>query len=140
MILTHVGISAAAAAAAAETVNPPSWAVSAHYFTAACWALGDTIRFGCFFFDGLASLASNGSVPGGVDWKLVRYTAGPFFFPLGSAGELAMIIAVVCTMTGTTVMMDWCMRLLVLVWPVGFFPLMRQLLAQRRKHIARTYN
>lgn len=86
--------------------------------TIACWSLGDTIRFGCFGIDTL--------LPGGRTAKNIRYTVAPILFPFGALGEMLMVIEV-----GTVPF-----YLFSLLWPIGFYPLMAQLLKQRRKHFS----
>jgi Protein tyrosine phosphatase-like protein, PTPLA len=97
----------------------PSCSQWQHLMTVFLWSLGDTIRFGCFFLDSL--------VPGGNFAKSVRYTAGPVLFPLGALGEMLMVIAL-AQHTGNKFLYAAAM-----LWPVGFYPLMKQLLKQRRK-------
>ena len=100
-----------------------------HVATVLCWSLGDSIWFGCFFLD---SVASNGS-----RWaKYVRYTVGPILFPLGTLGEMFMVL----TMAVDTYRIDklhsisMCFAALIL-WPIGFYSLFTQLLQQRRKFL-----
>ena len=90
-----------------------------HIFTAFCWSLGEVVRFGCFAADGL--------LPGQSLAKSIRYSVGPILFPLGAAGEMLMVIQAA---------RDGRPRLYLaaMLWPVGFYPLMNQLLRQRRKH------
>ena len=92
-----------------------------HLFTALCWSLGDSVRFACFTLDGI--------VPGGTLAKSIRYTFGPIMFPLGTAGEMFMVIR--AAMNGRPIL-----YLAAALWPAGFYPLMKQLLKQRRKHFA----
>jgi len=92
-----------------------------HLFTSFCWSLGDAIRFGCFTMDGL--------LPGGTLAKSIRYSVGPIMFPLGTVGEMAMVIR--AAMNGRPIL-----YVAAALWPAGFFPLMKQLLRQRRKHFA----
>jgi Protein tyrosine phosphatase-like protein, PTPLA len=92
-----------------------------HLLTAFCWSLGDAIRFGCFTVDGL--------FPGGSLAKSIRYTIGPIFFSVGTLAEMLMVTR--AAMNGRTLL-----YLAAALWPIGFFPLMRQLLYQRRKHFA----
>jgi hypothetical protein len=92
-----------------------------HMLTVTCWSLGDTIRFSCFVLDHL--------VPGGTLAKSVRYTVGPMIFPFGAAGEMLMVVAAAAD--GRPLM-----YLAAALWPAGFYPLMKQLLKQRKKHFA----
>jgi hypothetical protein len=98
-----------------------------HILTVACWSLGDTVRFSCFLLDNL--------FPGGRLAKSVRYTVGPILFPMGTIGEMLMVIAV-GNQTEATVM-----KLLIYgaasLWPVGFYFLFTQLLRQRKKFFGR---
>jgi hypothetical protein len=93
-----------------------------HLLTVFCWSLGDTFRFGCFVLDQL--------VPGGTLAKSVRYSIGPMLFPFGAAGEMFMVVAAAAD--GRPLL-----YLAALLWPVGFYPLWKQLLRQRRKHFAK---
>lgn len=99
-------------------INCNSWQ---HLFTAFCWSLGDAVRFGCFTLDGL--------FPGGTMAKSIRYTVGPVVFPLGTFGEMLMVIR--AAMEGRPTLF-----VAAALWPAGFYPLMKQLLNQRRKHFA----
>jgi Protein tyrosine phosphatase-like protein, PTPLA len=99
----------------------PSCSQWQHLMTVFLWSLGDTIRFGCFFLDSM--------VPGGNFAKSVRYTVGPVLFPLGALGEMLMVIAL-AQHTGNKLLYAAAM-----LWPVGFYPLMKQLLKQRRKFL-----
>lgn len=92
-----------------------------HLFTVICWSVGDSVRFGCFTLDGI--------VPGVTLAKSIRYTFGPIMFPLGTAGEMLMVIR--AAMDGRPTLF-----LAAALWPAGFYPLMKQLLKQRRKHFA----
>lgn len=93
-----------------------------HLLTVTCWALGDTVRFGCFVVDNL--------VPGGSLAKSVRYTAGPLLFPIGAGGEMMMVIAAAAD--GRPYLFAAAA-----LWPIFFYPLMKQLLKQRKKHFAK---
>jgi hypothetical protein len=105
---------------------PTAWS---HVVTVVCWSLGDSIRFGCFFLD---SIASNGS-----RWaKYVRYTVGPILFPLGTLGEMFMVL----TMAGETYSINKLRSIsmyiaALLLWPIGFYSLFTQLLRQRQKFL-----
>lgn len=90
-----------------------------HIFTATCWAAGDTIRFGCFLLDQL--------VPGARLAKYIRYTVGPILFPFGALGEMLMVIQL------GNESQNWYLYVAASLWPLGFYPLMKQLLKQRRK-------
>lgn len=90
-----------------------------HLFTALCWSLGEVVRFGCFAADGLRPHQSLA--------KSIRYSVGPVLFPLGAAGEMLMVIH--AARHGRP-----SLYLAAMLWPVGFYPLMNQLLRQRRKH------
>lgn len=89
--------------------------------TIACWSLGDTVRFGCFGLDSIL----NGSQLA----KDIRYTVAPILFPIGASGEMLMVMRVAAD--GRP--MVWIAAAL---WPAGFFPLIRQLLRQRKKHFS----
>eukprot|EP00928_Gymnodinium_smaydae_P078141 TRINITY_DN61804_c0_g1_i1.p1 TRINITY_DN61804_c0_g1~~TRINITY_DN61804_c0_g1_i1.p1 ORF type:complete len:231 (+),score=22.29 TRINITY_DN61804_c0_g1_i1:74-694(+) len=96
-----------------------------HVFTVACWAFGDVCRFGCFAVDAVVADSPTAS------WyvKAVRYTVGPILFPFGAGGEA--LLTLVAASTGHTWMYG-----LVPLWPVGFYPLMKQLLKQSKKHFS----
>jgi len=87
--------------------------------TAFTWGLGECIRLGCFAVD---------AVRPSVTAKTVRYTVGPIMFPIGSLGEWVLLIGAM--RDGRPAL--WAP---VIGWPIGFAVLMRQLLAQRRKHL-----
>jgi Protein tyrosine phosphatase-like protein, PTPLA len=100
-----------------------------HLFTVLCWSAGDTVRFACFFFDNLLLASSNPST-----WpKTIRYSVGPFLFPLGAIGEMLMVIAVAFQKDGAV---RWAILGAASLWPAGFITLYRQLLRQRRKFFA----
>lgn len=90
-----------------------------HLFTAFCWSLGEVVRFGCF--------AADGVLPNQSLAKSIRYSVGPILFPLGAAGEMLMVIRAAGNGRPS-------LYLAAMLWPVGFYPLMNQLLRQRRKH------
>ena len=91
-----------------------------HLWTALCWGLGDVVRFGCFTVDSL--------MPGaGTAVKSIRYTVGPIMFPLGAGGEMLMVIRAAADGRPA-------LYAAAALWPAGFYPLMKQLLKQRRKH------
>ena len=92
-----------------------------HLITAGTWSLGDLVRFACFAIDT--------AIPGMFWVKSIRFTLGPILFPIGAlAGEMMMVIR-----AGS----DHNRPILyaaAALWPVFFYPMMRQLLKQRRKH------
>lgn len=96
-----------------------------HLLTVACWSLGDTIRFACFLLDNLTE---------GLLAKSVRYTVGPMLFPLGTLGEMLMVIAAANKQDNDTA--RYAMYGAACLWPAGFYPLMKSLLRQRRKFFA----
>lgn len=91
-----------------------------HLLTATCWSAGDVIRFGCFALDSLAPQLESLV-------KATRYTIGPLLFPLGAGGEMLMVIR--AASEGRP-----AMYVAAALWPAGFYPLMKQLLKQRRKY------
>jgi hypothetical protein len=91
-----------------------------HLATALFWSFGDTIRFGCFAVDEAFPQA-------GTHAKSVRYTVGPMLFPLGAAGEMLMVLR--AAMDGRPLL-----YIAAALWPLGFYPLMKQLRRQRKKH------
>jgi Protein tyrosine phosphatase-like protein, PTPLA len=105
---------------------PSAWS---HVVTVVCWSLGDSIRFGCFFLD---SVASNGS-----RWaKYVRYTVGPILFPLGTLGEMFMVLTMAVDTYRINKLQSIAMYIAALVlWPIGFYSLFTQLLRQRQKFL-----
>ena len=83
------------------------------------------IRFGCFALDAACIVLGYGSVP----WmKSIRYSVGPVLFPLGAGGEMAMVLSIAME-TGR-----WYVYVAASLWPLGFYPLMKTLLKQRRRH------
>lgn len=95
-----------------------------HLFTVLCWSLGDAVRFLCFLFDNLVA----------ASWpKAIRYSVGPFLFPLGAFGEMLMVLAVAFHFDGIR---RWLFFAAACLWPVGFITLYQQLLKQRRKFFA----
>ena len=88
----------------------------AHLLTVACWSCGDVVRFGCFVWESKTS-------------KWTRYTVGPILFPLGASGEVWMVLT--AAREGRPILYGAA-----LLWPAGFYPLMKQLLRQRRKFIS----
>lgn len=92
--------------------------------TVACWSLGDTVRFACFWLDNV--------VPGGSRWaKSVRYTVGPVLFPLGTVGEMLMVMAAASKQSGSVAKL--ALYSAACLWPIGFYFLFTQLLRQRQK-------
>jgi hypothetical protein len=94
-----------------------------HLVTALCWSAGDVIRFGCFAMDSAMPQVSSAV-------KSIRYTVGPLLFPLGAGGEMFMVIRA-AEETNQPLLL-----LAAALWPIGFYPLMQQLLKQRRKHFS----
>ena len=100
-----------------------------HVVTVLCWSLGDSIRFGCFFLD---SVASDGS-----RWaKYVRYNVGPILFPLGTLGEMFMVLTMAIDTFRVNKLYSMAMYIAALIlWPIGFYALFMQLLQQRQKFL-----
>jgi len=94
-----------------------------HLYTLTCWSVGEVVRFGCFT---LAEMSSS-KLP-----KSVRYIVGPIAFPLGALGEMFMVKRLAENSEHHKVWI-W---IVVALWPLGFAPLMAQLLRQRKKHFA----
>jgi len=92
-----------------------------HLYTITCWCLGESIRFASF---ALAEIFE----PNKFKW--IRYTAGPIMFTLGAFGEMIMVAHTAQTHNNNPWI--WFASSL---WPLGFYPLMKQLLRQRRKFI-----
>jgi len=101
-----------------------------HLLTCGIWGLGDGVRFGCFALDAAFGLVSGG-LESSPHWiKTVRYTVGPLLFPLGVGAEMTMVVkAAGDGRPGLYALM--------VLWAMGFFPLMKQLLRQRSKHMER---
>jgi hypothetical protein len=78
-----------------------------HLLTVTCWAVGDSIRFGCNALDNYTS-------------KWIRYNVGSLLFPIGAFGEMWMVYTAGYPFAAA-------------LWPLGFVPLYRQLLKQRNK-------
>jgi len=91
-----------------------------HLLTATCWSVGDVVRFGCFALDSLAPQMES-------PVKSIRYTIGPVIFPFGAGGEMLMVIRAASDGRPG-------MYIAAALWPAGFYPLMKQLLKQRRKY------
>lgn len=103
-----------------------------HIVTLYCWSLGDTIRFGCFLLDAFFSTATSPQLHRiSIFAKMIRYTVGPILFPLGTIGEMFMVLAVANNTTNVK------NKLLIYgalsLWPIGFYQLFTQLLRQRQK-------
>lgn len=90
-----------------------------HLLTVACWSMGDTIRFGS-----LAVVTANPSL---TIAKSIRFTIGPVLFPIGAAGEMLMV-ALAASQGRPKLFVAAAL------WPFFFYPMMKQLLKQRRKH------
>lgn len=101
-----------------------------HTFTILMWSLDGLIRFGCFGFDALLSLLGQTSPP---IVKSIRYTAGPLLFPLGAGGEMAMVLLAAKDDRPA-------LYFAASLWPLFFYPLMKQLLKQRAKHFKKLSN
>ena len=100
-----------------------------HLFTVLCWSLDGIIRFGCFGLDALLMMVLGGkSLP---VIKSIRYTFGPLLFPLGAGGEMIMVLSIAMR-TGR-----WSVYFAASLWPLGFYPLMKTLLKQRKRHFQR---
>lgn len=97
-----------------------------HLFTALCWSIGEVVRFGCFAMDQAAMSDTN--TKGSRLAKSIRYSVGPVLFPLGAGGEMSMAIYA-GHLHGQPMLYAAAS-----LWPLGFYPLMKQLLKQRRKH------
>jgi len=93
-----------------------------HLLTVSCWSLGDTIRFGTF--------AVNTADPNIVAAKSLRFTVGPVLFPIGAFGEMTMVVAAASEKGQPG------LYIAAALWPVFFYPMMQQLLKQRRKHFS----
>jgi len=98
--------------------------------TCCIWGLGDGIRFGCFALDAAFGVLAAGKKLSPHWIKTVRYTVGPLLFPLGVGAEMAMVLTVAGE--GRPILYG-----LSVLWLVGFFPLMKQLLKQRSRHMAK---
>lgn len=94
-----------------------------HLITVFSWSLGDAIRFGTF--------AMNTANPSLHITKSVRFIVGPILFPIGAFGEMMMVVA--AAQDGRPKA-----YIAAALWPVFFFPMMKQLLKQRRKHFQST--
>jgi Protein tyrosine phosphatase-like protein, PTPLA len=114
----------------APAISTTCPAAMSHLVTAVCWSLGDTIRFGCFAWD---SVMVNGSRTA----KYIRYTVGPILFPLGTLGEMWMVLVMAQKTydSGSRLQAVAIFSAGVLLWPVGFYFLFTQLLRQRQKFL-----
>jgi hypothetical protein len=90
-----------------------------HILTVSMWGLGDLVRFGC--------LAVHTAFPSIGVAKSIRFTVGPILFPIGASGEMFMVI--LAASHGLPML-----YVAAALWPVFFYPMMQQLLKQRRKH------
>ena len=102
--------------------------------TVLCWSVGDTIRFSCFLVDVVLPEQSTEGLPSTIQKlvKRIRYTVSPVLFPIGATGEMLMALLLARTNNG------WYSKLwyfLSALWPVGFYPLMKRLLKQRKKFL-----
>jgi uncharacterized membrane protein YccF (DUF307 family) len=97
-----------------------------HLYTVACWSIGEFLRFGCFTVAEMSSSMS--SLP-----KSIRYIVGPIAFPLGAFGEMLMLKSLADHPSTKADHKIWIWTLISL-WPFGFAILMKQLLAQKKKH------
>lgn len=102
----------------------PSCTSWQHLWTCLCWSSGEVVRFGCFALDAAFALLSV-NAPSLI--KSVRYTVGPLLFPLGAGGEMLMVIK--AAQDDRPVL-----YVAASLWPAGFYPLMKQLLKQRKRH------
>ena len=93
-----------------------------HLLTVIVWGLGDTIRFGCF--------AMLSVFPGATMLKSIRFTISPLLFPVGAALEMLMVIR-----AGSENHKP-ILYVAASLWPICFYPMMQQLMRQRRKHFA----
>ena len=91
-----------------------------HILTVMCWSLGDTIRFGSF--------AINTANPSFVFVKSIRFIVGPILFPIGAGGECLMVVLAAKLNDRPK------LYVAAALWPIFFYPMMQQLLKQRRKH------
>lgn len=99
-----------------------------HLFTVLCWSLDGIVRFGCFGLDALLMMLGYDSIP---IIKSIRYTFGPLLFPLGAGGEMLMVLTIAMRTR------RWSVYFAASLWPLGFYPLMKTLLKQRRRHFQR---
>ncbi|KAG7362922.1 phosphoglyceromutase [Nitzschia inconspicua] len=104
----------------APLISCSSWQ---HLITVFSWSLGDTIRFGTF--------AMNTAYPSLPVTKSIRFMVGPILFPIGAFGEMMMVVA--AAQNGRPKAYAAAV-----LWPIFFYPMMKQLLKQRRKHFQST--
>jgi hypothetical protein len=90
-----------------------------HILTVSMWGLGDFVRFGC--------LAVHTMFPAIGMAKSIRFTVGPILFPIGAGGEMFMVMLAASDDRPM-------LYLAAALWPIFFYPMMQQLLKQRRKH------
>lgn len=125
-----------------------------HGMTVVSWSVGDTLRFACFAIDTMCTMLDTPNVAGDASttntthnrkianatrttlWQMIsynarfiRYTVGPLLFPIGAMGEMLMVLSV--GMEHRSIIIIGAS----LLWPLGFYPLYRQLLFQRRKFL-----
>mmetsp|Transcript_10075 Transcript_10075/g.18882 ORF Transcript_10075/g.18882 Transcript_10075/m.18882 type:complete len:208 (+) Transcript_10075:194-817(+) len=98
-----------------------------HLWTVGCWALDGPFRFGCFGIDSFMTLCGFEARP---IIKSIRYTVSPLIFPLGAGGEMFMVLR--AARDGRP-----GLYFAASLWPIFFYPLMMQLLNQRKKHFER---
>ena len=103
----------------APMIECTSWQ---HLLTVIVWGLGDTIRFGTF------TILS--AFPGATIVKSIRYTISPLLFPVGAFLEMLMV-CLAASENEKPILYGAAA-----LWPVCFYPMMQQLLKQRRKHFA----
>jgi hypothetical protein len=92
-----------------------------HLLTVMVWSFGDVVRFACFAIDS--------AVPGIYMVKSVRFTVGPILFPIGALGGEMMMVIRAGSDNNRPILYATAA-----LWPVFFYPMMQQLLKQRRKH------
>jgi hypothetical protein len=98
-----------------------------HLWTVGCWALDGPFRFGCFGIDSFLALCGFETYP---VIKSIRYTVSPLIFPLGAGGEMFMVLR--AARDGRP-----SLYFAASLWPIFFYPLMMQLLNQRKRHFQR---
>jgi hypothetical protein len=97
-----------------------------YVYTVSCWSIGEFLRFGCFTVAETSSSMSSLS-------KSMRYIVGPIAFPLGAFGEMLMLKSL-ADHPSTQPRHKILVWTLISLWPFGFAILMKQLLAQKKKH------
>jgi Protein tyrosine phosphatase-like protein, PTPLA len=95
-----------------------------HILTVSMWGVGDLIRFSCL---GVVTLFPEAGV-----FKSIRFTVAPVLFPVGASGEMLMVI--LAGYVNKRPILYGAAAL----WPFFFYPMMQQLLKQRRKHFQPT--